>query len=288
MACRRKHSQCQCPWCHRTFEITTCRCRVTAVQAPCTPPTKHGQRAVDLSDYEDKKQGINVWERSDVENVGTKLEEVKSPAYYVSISEVSDSLLLSRSPARRGWRLQYGCTWKTDGGGEEKQGSVCVCGGGGGGSGGGGNQGWAEYEGREAREGVGEGGGVRGGERGRRPEMEGRKFIADLNAATQECCHMNLNRYAGRFLRSPITVEAARRRKGNDLQGRTLWPAGQDGRSQRENRKPVDTAGSGASHYGPDRTPSSRNTLVIVSCQTIPLSHPTPTLSPHPPRIFLR
>ena len=262
------------------------------MQAPCTPPTKHGQRAVDLSDYEDKKQGINVWERSDVENVGTKLEEVKSPAYYVSISEVSDSLLLSRSPPRRGWRLQYGCTWKTDGGGEEKQGSVWG-GGGGGESGGGGNQGWAEYEGREAREGVGEGGGVRGGERGRRPEMEGRKFIADLNAATQECCHMNLNRYAGRFLRSPITVEAARRRKGNDLQGRTLWPAGQDGRSQRENRKPVDTAGSGASHYGPDRRPHTeqsqhtRHRQLPNNTSFAPHPHSLPPPPTHLPEVTL-
>ena len=46
------------------------------MQASCTPPTKHVHHAVDQSDYEDKKQGINVWERSDEENVGTKLEAV--------------------------------------------------------------------------------------------------------------------------------------------------------------------------------------------------------------------
>ena len=89
---------------------------------------------MDLSDYEDKKQGINVWERTDVENAGTKLEEGKSPAS--SNTRVS---LRCRIPCSYLVRQNVGvgvCSTvvlgKQTGGGEGKQGSVCVWGGGGG------------------------------------------------------------------------------------------------------------------------------------------------------------
>ena len=71
-------------------------------------------------------------------------------------------------------------------------------GGGGGGLGEGGIREGRSMRGGSERRGGGGRWFKRGGERGRRPEMEGRKFIADLNAATQECSRMNLNRYAGR------------------------------------------------------------------------------------------